>query len=234
MRLVYGSFRDVAWSIALSILGACLIAGRVLAAQEVVIVDFGQEKDGVPPPGWELSKKRGEPDLTLINNDGIGQVLRLRSDSASYSLQKAVEIDLRQTPYLEWQWRVTKLPKGGDFRKNSTDDQAAQLYVMFTPDFMRKEVIAYIWDSTAPKGTVGEPSFPPVYPFLRIKVIVVESGDEEEGKWVTERRNVLEDYKKLFGAEPVKVSGIRIQINSQHTKSKAESYWAYIKMKTRP
>lgn len=231
-RLVYGSFRDVAWSIGLSILGACLIGGSVLAAQEVVIVDFGQEKYRVPP-GWELSKKRGEPDLTLIN-DGIGQVLKLRSDSASFSLQKGVEIDLTQTPYLEWQWRVTELPKGGDFRKTSTDDQAAQLYVMFTPDFLRKEVIAYIWDSTAPKGTVGEPSFPPVYPFLRIKVIVVESGNAEEGKWLTERRNVLEDYKKLFGGEPSKVSGIRIQINSQHTKSKAESYWAYVKMKTRP
>ncbi|MFQ5740335.1 MAG: DUF3047 domain-containing protein [Acidobacteriota bacterium] len=232
-RLGRRSFRDMAWSIGLSMLGVCLIAGRVLAAQEVVIVDFGQEKDGVPPAGWELLKKRGKPDLALIN-DGIGQVLRLRSDSASFSLQKEVEIDLMKTPYLEWQWRVTELPKGGDFRRSSTDDQAAQLYVMFTPDFLRKEVIAYVWDSTAPTETVGEPSFPPVYPFLGIKVIVVESGDTKEGKWITETRNVLEDYKKLFGGEPGKITGIRIQINSQHTKSKAESYWAYVKLKARP
>ncbi len=232
MRLVPGPFRNIGWSVGLLTVSVCLIAGGALSAQEVVIIDFRHEKDGVPA-GWELSKRVGTPDLALIN-DGSGQVLRLRSNSASFSIQKDVDIDIKQTPFLVWQWKVTELPQGGDLRKISTDDQAAQLYVMFSPDLLRKEVIAYYWDSTAPKGTMVEPSFPPVYPFLRIKTIVVESGDAERGKWITETRNVVEDYKRLYGGEPGNIAGIRIQINSQHTKSKAEAYWAFVKMKARP
>ncbi len=64
--------------------------------------------------------------------------------------------------------------------------------------------------------------------------MVVRSGEEEKGEWITETRNVLEDYKKLFGSEPQKVKGIRIQINSQHTKSQAEAYWRSVRFKARP
>lgn len=222
----------IGWIIAFFVSSLGLVPGGALGVQEVVIVDFGQERDGLPP-GWELTEKIGKANLDLVQ-DGNGQVLRLRSNASSFAIQKEVDIDLQQTPFLEWQWKVTELPEEGDFRSLTTDDQAAQLYLMFTPDFMQKEVIAYVWDSNAPKGTMAEPTFPPVYPFLRIKVVVVESGDAEKGKWITETRNVVEDYKKLYGRNPDKVAGIRIQINSQHTKSKGEAYWRYVKVKPRP
>jgi len=47
-------------------------------------------------------------------------------------------------------------------------------------------------------------------------------------------RNVAEDYKRLFGHAPDKVVGIRLQINSQHTKSRAESYWRSLTFKAFP
>ena len=200
--------------------------------QELVIVDFGQERDRIPA-GWELTEKIGTAELGIVS-DGNGRVLRLRSDSSSFALQKEVDIDLQQTPFLEWQWKVAEMPEQGDFRSLPTDDQAAQLYLMFMPDFLQKEVIAYIWDTNAPEGTIAEPTLPPAYPFLRIKVVVVESGEAKKGKWVTETRNVVEDYRKLYGGEPGKLAGIRIQINSQHTKSQSEAYWRYLKVKGGP
>lgn len=221
--------------IGLVILTLCLTSGGTLGAQPgVVLVDFSQEQ-GAVPRGWELSEKEGKADLALINDgDGGGRVLRLRSRSSSFALQTEINVDLTQTPILEWQWKVTVLPEGGDFRVNARDDQAAQLYVMFSPDLLRTEVIAYIWDSTAPSGTTGEPTFPSIYPVLRIRAVVVESGEANRGKWVTVTRNVVEDYKKLFGGDVDRLSGIRIQINSQHTKSQAESYWRYVKVKEQP
>lgn len=218
--------------IGILVLNLGLIPGGALGAQEFVIVDFGHEKDGVPQ-GWELAEKIGKAELDIVK-DGTGRVLRLRSDSSSFALQKEVDIDLNQTPFLEWQWKVTEMPKRGDFRSLPTDDQAAQLYLMFTPDLMQKEVIAYIWDSNAPEGTIAEPTLPSAYPFLSIKVVVVESGEARKGKWITETRNVIEDYRKLYGREPGKLAGIRIQINSQHTKSQSEAYWRYLKIKGHP
>jgi len=79
---------------------------------------------------------------------------------------------------------------------------------------------------------VSTPS-PALYPFLNLHVIVVRSGEGERGNWITETRNVAEDYRRLFGADPDKVQGVMIQINSQHTESRAESYWKSIRFTAR-
>jgi len=206
-------------------LALCLVPGWGLGAQEVIVVDFSREKDKVPQ-GWELSETEGKADLGLVS-DAVGQVLRLRSESSSFAIQKAVEIDLRQTPILAWQWKVAELPKGGNFFQKSTDDQAAQLVLAFS----WRRFITYIWDSTAPAGTMADaPS-----PALRsVKAVVVRSGETNKGAWITETRNVREDYKRLFGEEAEKVVGVRIQINSQHTKSQAESFWRSVTFRAQP
>jgi len=69
---------------------------------------------------------------------------------------------------------------------------------------------------------------------LNLHVIVVRSGEGERGNWITETRNVAEDYRRLFGAAPDKVQGVMIQINSQHTESRAESYWRSIRFTPYP
>lgn len=216
----------------LLILGLINVPLIVVSSQEVTVVDFVQAKKRIPV-GWKLKEHDGKPDLALVS-DGGGQALKLRSNSASFSLDTELEIDPRQTPYLEWQWKVTELPKGGDFRKSGTNDQAAQLLVVFHWSTFKKQVIAYVWDSNAPKGTMADDPSSSLVPFLTVKTVVVQSGAAEEGKWITETRNVVEDYKELFGYEPEKVHGIRIQINSQHTGSQAEAYWRRVMFKAAP
>ena len=203
---------------------------RAISVEEVVVGDFLQTEQQKVPRGWELSVHEGEPDLTLVP-DGGGQALKLRSRLSSFSLTRAVDIDLKKTPYPEWQWKVTELPTGGDFRWPVTDDQAAQLIVVFSWGGLRQEVIMYMWDSTAPEGIASKVPSPPFYPFLDLHAVVVRSGETQAGKWITERRDVVADYRRLFGREPERIRGIRIQINSQHTKSQAEAYWRSVKFK---
>ena len=80
----------------------------------------------------------------------------------------------------------------------------------------------YLWDTTAPAGLMADAPSPP---FMSVKAVVVRSGAADLGKWLTERRNVYEDYCRLYGAcdQPPVISGMRLQINSQHTKTCAES-----------
>jgi hypothetical protein len=232
---VYGASRSVNWSTGfVIILGLCLIAGGAPEPPKRLVVDFSMESEraGVPPD-WKLSTKEGTAHVAVVK-DGGGRALRLRSYSSSFAVQKEVDIDVKRTPLVVWEWKVTQLPKRGDLRQSSTDDQAAQLFVMFSPDFLRTDVIAYVWDSTAPAGTVVQSPSLPLYPSLRIKAVVVRSGKREQGKWITETRNVVEDYKNLFGGDPDKVTGIRFQINSQHTKSVAESYWRLVTFQATP
>jgi len=197
-----------------------LLASTARAEEgRLVIADFttGVDAKGVPL-GWQLKEKTGKADMTVVKDDGIAAVL-LRSARTSFSLEKEVQVDLKQYPIITWKWKVTKLPTGGDFRKSSTDDQAAQLFLAFS----KTKAIVYIWDTTAPQGTIGKAAAPF---FMSIKAIVVRSGTKDVGTWLTETRNVYDDYKKLFGEEPGAVAGVRLQINSQHTGTSDESYFA--------
>jgi hypothetical protein len=200
-------------------LAILLLAVPAWAEDRVVIADFSSGTTA----GWQLKEKSGKADVAVLK-DGDVSAVRFRSVDASFSLQKEVHVDIKQFPILTWKWKVTKLPVGGDFRKSTTDDQASQLFVAFT----KAKSIVYIWDTSAPLGLTEDTT--PV-PFMHIKVVVVRTGAVDTGKWVTETRNVYEDYKKLFGEEPPLVSGMRLQINSQHTKTSAESYFADVVFK---
>ncbi len=190
----------------------------------IVIADFstGTAASGVPV-GWQLKEKSGRADLAVVK-DGGNTAVRMRSADTSFSLQKEVRVDLKQYPILSWKWKATKLPERGDFRKAGTDDQAAQLFLAFS----KTRAIVYIWDTTAPQGTMGKAAAPF---FMSIKTVVVRSGKTGTGAWITETRNVYDDYRKLFGEDPGEVAGVRLQINSQHTGTSAESYFADVAFK---
>ena len=189
------------------------------SGQDIVLVDFNTARD-VVPDGWELVVNQGDADLRLTSENN-GQALQLRSHNASFALQKEIQLDLQENPFLVWTWKVMQLPAGGDFRRRKTDDQAAQLIVSFSAT----RFISYIWDSTAPKDVYGKAPSPP---FRKIMAWVVRSGSKALGEWKTERRNLVDDYAKLFGEPPKTLRGLRIQINSQHTRSRAAAAWQSI------
>ncbi len=208
-----------------SILFLLLVCAPLVYAEDrIVIADFSSSI-GAPgvPAGWQLKEKSGKADFAVVK-DGDIAAGRFRSSNTSFSLQKEVSVDLKQFPLLTWKWKVTKLPTGGDFRKSKTDDQAAQLFVAFS----KTKAIVYIWDTAAPAGLMEDTT--PV-PFMTVKVVVMRSGPAELGKWITETRNVYDDYKKLYGAEPPPVNGFRLQTNSQHTGTSGEGYFADVMFK---
>jgi len=189
------------------------------AEDRLVIADFsaGADARGVPA-GWQLKEKSGKADLAVVKDEGTSAV-RLRSAATSFSLQKEVHVDLKRFPVLTWKWKVTKLPAGGDFRKPDADDQAAQLFLAFS----KTRAIVYVWDTSAPQGTMGNAAAPF---FMSIKAVVVRSGRTGTGAWITETRNVYDDYRRLFREEPGEINGVRMQINSQYTGTSAESFFA--------
>jgi hypothetical protein len=138
-----------------------------------------------------------------------------------------VDVSPDQTPYLTWSWKVTRLPNGGDFRRASTDDQAAQVLVAFSD----KRILTYIWDSSAPKGTMQNASN---IPLVRIFAVVCESGAAEANRWVAESRNLAADYERAYGRIAPRVKGLRLQINSQHTGTTAESYFGEVAFRSTP
>jgi hypothetical protein len=213
-------------------LAAVLAATLALAADVVVIEDWSNAPighKGVPPEwakqGW------GSPayDFTVVEADGP-RVLHLKSAGDSSNINKDIRgtVQLAETPVLEWTWKVTALPKGADARRAETDDEAAQLYVVWPrfPQAVRSQIIGYIWDSTAPVGTIFKSKKSGT-----VTYVVVRSGPKDLGKWVTERRNVREDFKRIYGEEPEDPGGISIGIDSDDVKGTAESFVGRIQFK---
>jgi len=201
----------------------------VLSAAPLAFLVFDAKvaQPGQLPQGWRVKVVQGTPDATVVT-DPRGHVLHLKSRSSSYALERPVDVDPVQFPYLTWNWKVTDLPRGGDLRKSSTDDQAAQLIVAFS----ERRLLSYIWDSNAPRETIQSAS---VLPFVHIYSIVCRSGAANLNQWITETRNVSDDFERIFGHRPKdRIKGIRIQINSQHTGTSAESYFGDVAFRSTP
>lgn len=178
------------------------------------------------PPGWQ-GLKWGSPkyDFTIIA-DGSGRALQLNSDNDSSTISKEVKIDVKQYPILEWRWKVVTLPPQGDARKAATDDEAAQLYVTFPrfPTAVRSRTIGYVWDSTTPAGAIFASS-----KVSTVTFVVVRSGSADLGRWVSETRNVLEDYKRIYHEAPGEnVEAVSLSCNSQNTGARATSIFGEI------
>jgi hypothetical protein len=180
-------------------------------------------EEGVPAP-WELKVKSGKAGMDIVE-DMQTKVLHLSCQDASFAMEQATNVEVQLAPVLTWRWKAVRLPPRGDVRAHKTDDQALQLLLAFEG----KNVLSYVWGTQAPVGTVVDGSMG--WPIsVTLKVLVVQSGEADVGRWVTMTRNVLDDYRRLFQEEPGRLKGIRVQSNCQHTDAEAEGYMGPIQV----
>jgi Protein of unknown function (DUF3047) len=86
------------------------------------------------------------------------------------------------------------------------------------PPLLRSRIIEYVWDSGAPVGTIAKNQK------TGRSRSSSWSGRAELGQWLTERRNVAEDYERGFGEAPANPAAIAISIDSDDTHPMAESF----------
>ncbi len=183
---------------------------------------------GGTPPGWVLDKKVGMPSLK-IEKDGANFYMHLLSrGNTSFGVRTSARVNIKEFPIISWRWKVNKMPAGGDVRKKAVDDQVLQVYVAFKetgfPALLNTPVIGYIWDNEAPKGWSGRST---QIGGDKMRYVVLRNKTDKTGQWYTERRNIYEDYKRLFadinGGEPLGVTtGVQVHINTQRTKTPAD------------
>lgn len=206
-----------------------LVASYAMAAgaeRVMVIEDWTKNAVGRRgiPLGWtgETFGRQAKYELTIEQNAGV-RVLHLVSRDEHSIIGKEItgKVNLKETPILEWTWKSTILPTGGDLRRKETTDMAAQLYIVWPrfPALLRSRLIGYVWDTKTPSGTVLKSQKTGTVTF-----VVIRSGAEELGKWLIERRNVVDDYVSVFGEPPEDPGLISISIDSNDTHTMAESF----------
>jgi hypothetical protein len=187
-----------------------------LAGEILRIDDFEQ---GLTPR-WEQKSFQGETSYSIVVDDG-GQVLHAQSQGTASGLVFKKDYRLQDYPLLNWRWKVRGVIPAGNETTKSGDDYAARVYVVFPHWFFPKtRTISYVWANTLPQGT----TVPSPYTGNAM-IVAVESGTEKVGEWQTEQRNVLEDYRKLFGEEPPTVGAIAIMTDTDNTGASAEAWY---------
>ena len=172
------------------------------------------------PAGWTAKEFAGHASVELVRDDAH-LALRLRSEQSSFALYRDVVVDLNAFPFLSWSWKIIRLPAEGDVRERTTDDQAAQVYVIFPrwpAPLKNSDVIGYVWDSRAPVGTQVTSTKAP-----NVKIIVVASGRSQVETWRTEERDVARDYAALFGRQAPRVGQVAVMIDTNDTRTTAEA-----------
>jgi hypothetical protein len=226
---------------------ALLLVYRPCLGQEPESIETGRFSAGTPggplPAGWQpltFKKIERQTDYSLVEDDGR-VVLRADSDSAAAGLVHALDIDPAQYPVIEWRWKVGNTLQGGDMTRKAGDDYPARVYVSFAydPDHASLlervkqqaarliwgedtpyRAVSYIWASNSPAGTTAANPYTD-----RTMMFALQSGEAKSRQWVTERRNVFEDYRRAFGEEPPRISGVGIMTDTDNTGETATAWY---------
>lgn len=176
--------------------------------------------------GWKNKIFKGKT-MYWIDQEGNEAFLHSKSEKTASALYHLVSYNIKDSPILSWKWKPVKFPnKEGIADPKLRDDYALRLYVIFASGFFTNfRCVEYLWDSTIEEGTKQ------VSPYSdKIMQLVVRSGSESMD-WVTEERNVLDDYINLFGREPnLKIRAIAIMSDSEGTQDSCEAHFKEIKI----
>lgn len=239
--------RSARWT---GILLLLILAAPVFGSdrERLVIGAFSEAdpSDSALPEGWEpltFDKIDRHTRYDLVR-DGGTTVIRARSNRSASGLIRKLRIDPREFPVIEWSWKISNVYQKGDVTQKSGDDYPARIYIAFEYDpeqaglwekakfgaakalygeYPPKAAINYIWGSKAPAGTRAPNPFTD-----RVMMITVESGPKRKNRWITETRNVYQDYRKVFGAKPPMISGVAVMTDSDNTGESAVSYFGDI------
>jgi hypothetical protein len=59
-------------------------------------------------------------------------------------------------------------------------------------------------------------------------MFAMQNGKQHAGTWVNEKRNIREDYKRIFGADITSADAVAIMTDTDNTGQKASAYYGNV------
>lgn len=170
-------------------------------------VGFPKQKADIPPTVIEAGQVDGQPAVKVVTASSYGTLVH----------------DLKDAPpaRLQWRWRLDQPLSDGkaspDLTTQAGDDAALKVCAMFEHPlervpFVERTVlriarsvsgealpaatVCYVWDSGHPAGRQG------VNPYTkRVRYISLRGSETPARQWVSERRDLAQDFATLFADE---------------------------------
>jgi hypothetical protein len=234
-----------------------LLAFVLPGAAKEVVLEVGSFSRAAPgsefPDNWKplTFKKLSRHTAYSLVREGDVVVVKAVSESSSSGLIREITINPHDYPIVQWRWKVANILQKGDVTRKEGDDYPARLYITFEYDAGKAGLfekaryeaarllygkypplggLNYIWASKEPIGMIVPNPYTE-----RAKMVVVETGTSKVNTWITEERNIVEDYRRAFGNEAPKevpmISGVAIMTDTDNTKESATAYYGDILFK---
>ena len=209
-----------------------------LAPSRVTAFSAIKPGDGLPREWspWTLNRFKTSSRYRLVEEAGA-TVLQGSARASASGLIHYLDVDPLERPLLSWRWKVMALAPtdaspddsparivvsfAGDVRKLPFGDRLFyDQFRLFTGQQLPYAALMYVWGSRTPRDGVVANGYT-----SRIKIIAVENGRENLGKWLDETRDVAADYRRLFGEEPGKVISVGIMTEADASDRALEAYY---------
>ena len=190
---------------------------KVITEKNVSVAQFASGK----MEGWEEKEFSGYTRYQLKPGaDGVTALYAVSQASAS-GLFKKIHIDLNKTPYLNWSWKVDRPLKGLDERSKEGDDYAARIYVVkkHALFFWKTRALNYVWSSNQVRLSQWDNAYA-----SQARMLAVQGKYSTVGQWVSEKRNVKQDFKKIFGEEINKIDVVAVMTDTDNS-GRSTSAW---------
>ncbi len=234
----------------LSTLLLIAILSSVAFAQDSLVIpitgfnpaEFNEDMEGQK---WErlTLPKKDWTEYELITENGKTFIKAVSENSAS-GWRYNIEIDPKEYPIIEWQWKIDGVLENGDMNEKKGDDYAARIYITY--DYSRRDLplgerikygamktftsfdiplraLNFVWANKAEIGTIRKNVFT-----NWVNMVATESGNEKAEQWITSTANVYNTYKEAFDEEPKKITGVAIMTDSDNSKGSATAYYGNI------
>lgn len=181
----------------------------------------------------------------IIQEKG-NSVLKAETHASASGLSWRETFDPAETPVLSWRWKVENVLRKGNATRKDGDDYPLRVYVVFKYDpdragaltrakyalvkrlkgeYPPHSSLTYIWANRRHDQRILSSPYTD-----RAKMVVLQQGNTDIGRWVQEKVNILKDYRAAFGAAPPAEASIAIMSDSDNTGESATAFIDDIKL----
>ena len=174
-----------------------------------------------PPAPWRVVGVPGGkiPLTTYAIAEMEGRkVLRVEANKSYGNLVHSLPAGVPDAGWrLRWRWRLDEPLRSADLRRREGDDSPLKVCALFdmpldklgliernllrlaraaSGEKLPSATLCYVWDATLATGTLLPNAYTP-----RVRLIVVNSGEQRLGQWVSHTRDLAADFQRAFGEE---------------------------------
>jgi len=201
----------------------------------------------VPDGRWEHYRFPGKKQsaYAYVKLDGR-DAMAVSADASASMLRRKVQVAPERLRRMQFSWKVPSLISVAELGNRDLDDAAVRVVLAFdgdrsgfsaknamlneltralTGEEMPYAVMMYVWSKQKPmEAVIPSPRTD------RVRKLVVESGQDNVGQWLSYDRDIVADFQKVYGEPPGPLIGIGVMTDTDNTQTQAQAWYGPVQV----